>query len=189
LYQHKSTHNNVTTRQLTWVPGVDWSRAALNERQMWPKCKDGRTGTNAFPYINAFSLQVPDGALSEQFPVDVELPDTCCIADDGWHVWTVVGGSQFRDRGIWIYSAGREELECSRRGRARVGVLVVGGSCALGQGRNVQEYVHGGWSSSRDSDGMETRDIYKAVERKGRKDAGGFKGIRWDWMDGNLRLN
>jgi len=61
-------------------------------------CKYGRTGTNAFPYINAFSLQVPDGALSEQFPVDVELPDTRCIADDSGHDRTIVRGIQFRER-------------------------------------------------------------------------------------------
>ncbi len=54
-----------------------------------------RTGTDAFPNINASSFRVPDAALREQIPVDVELPDTRCIADDGRHVRTIVRGSQF----------------------------------------------------------------------------------------------
>ena len=46
-----------------------------------------RTGTNALPYINTPSFWVPDATLREQVPVDVELPDTRCVADDSWHSW------------------------------------------------------------------------------------------------------
>jgi hypothetical protein len=82
--------------RLTCVPGVDWSVVALGERgarraKRW--CR--RTSTDAFPNINASSFRVPDAALREQIPVDVELPDTRCIADDGRHVRTIVRGSQF----------------------------------------------------------------------------------------------
>ena len=45
-----------------------------------------RTGTNAFPYINTSSFRVPDATLGVHVPVDVELPDTRCVADDSWHV-------------------------------------------------------------------------------------------------------
>lgn len=45
-----------------------------------------RTGTNALPYINAPSFWVPDATLGVQAPVDVELPDARCVADDSWHV-------------------------------------------------------------------------------------------------------
>lgn len=44
-----------------------------------------RTGTNALPYINTPSFWVPDTTLGEHVPVDVELPDPRCVADDGWH--------------------------------------------------------------------------------------------------------
>jgi len=50
----------------------------------------GRTGTNTFPDINTSSFRVPNAALREQIPVDVELPDTRSIADDGRHVCTIV---------------------------------------------------------------------------------------------------
>jgi hypothetical protein len=42
-------------------------------------------GANAFPYINTSSFRIPDATLGVQGPVDVELPNTCCIADDGRH--------------------------------------------------------------------------------------------------------
>jgi len=29
---------------------------------------------------------VPDATLGVQAPVDVELPDARCVADDSWHV-------------------------------------------------------------------------------------------------------
>ena len=45
-----------------------------------------RTGTNAFPDINTPSFRVPDATLGVHVPVDVELPDTRCVADDSWHV-------------------------------------------------------------------------------------------------------
>jgi hypothetical protein len=48
--------------------------------------KVGRTGTDAFPDINTLSFWVPDTALGEWVPVDVELPDTRCVADDSRHV-------------------------------------------------------------------------------------------------------
>ena len=44
-----------------------------------------RTGTNALPDIDTLSFRVPDATLGEHVPVDVELPDTRCIADDGRH--------------------------------------------------------------------------------------------------------
>ena len=57
----------------------------------------GRTGTNAFPDIDTSSFRVPDAALREHIPVDVELPDSGCITDDGRHVCTTmaVRGVQF----------------------------------------------------------------------------------------------
>ena len=64
----------------------------------------GRTGTDAFPYIDTSSFRVPDATLGVQGPVDVELPDTRCIADDSWHVvdsWNrfgLRGGSGCRTR-------------------------------------------------------------------------------------------
>jgi len=65
-------------------------------RAVWWLCsRRGLVGTDAFPNINASSFRVPDAALREQIPVDVELPDTRCIADDGRHVRTIVRGSQF----------------------------------------------------------------------------------------------
>jgi hypothetical protein len=85
------------------------------------ECEYGRTGTNAFPYVNAFSLQVPDGTLSEQFPVDVGLPNTRCIADDRRHVCTIVSGIQFRERGGYET---REEWSQSVREEAERAVLV-----------------------------------------------------------------
>jgi hypothetical protein len=63
-----------------------------------------RTGTDAFPYINTSSFRVPDATLGVQGPVDVELPDTRCVADDSWHVvdsWNgfdLGGGSGSRTR-------------------------------------------------------------------------------------------
>lgn len=45
-----------------------------------------RTGTNALPYIDTPSFWVPDATLGEQVPVDVELPDARCVADNSWHV-------------------------------------------------------------------------------------------------------
>jgi hypothetical protein len=65
-----------------------------------------RTGTNALPYINTPSFWVPDATLREQVPVDVDLPDTRCVADDGWHVvdsWMVFGLRE---------GSGGEETEC-----------------------------------------------------------------------------
>jgi hypothetical protein len=45
-----------------------------------------RTSTNALPYINTPSFWVPDATLGEQVPVDVELPDAGCVANNSWHV-------------------------------------------------------------------------------------------------------
>jgi hypothetical protein len=58
----------------------------------------GRTGTDAFPNINASSFRVPDAALGGHVPMDVELPDTRRVADDGRHVQWITGGG-FRGRG------------------------------------------------------------------------------------------
>lgn len=51
--------------------------------------REERTGTNALPYINTPSFWVPDATLREHAPLDVELPDACCVANDscghvGW---------------------------------------------------------------------------------------------------------
>lgn len=58
-----------------------------------------RTGTNALPYINTPSFWVPDATLREHVPVDVELPDARCVANnscghvvDGWMVIEGNGG-------------------------------------------------------------------------------------------------
>jgi hypothetical protein len=45
-----------------------------------------RTSTNTLPYIDTPSFWVPNAALGVQAPVNVELPDARCVADDGWHV-------------------------------------------------------------------------------------------------------
>ena len=53
-----------------------------------------RTGTNALPYINSPSFRVPDATLGEEVPIDVELPDARCVANDSWHVvdsWIAIG--------------------------------------------------------------------------------------------------
>jgi hypothetical protein len=46
-----------------------------------------RTGTNTLPNVNTSSFWVPDATLGEWLPIDVELPDARCVADDSsWHV-------------------------------------------------------------------------------------------------------
>lgn len=44
-----------------------------------------RTGTNALIDIHTSSFRVPNATLREKVPVDVELPDTRCVANDGRH--------------------------------------------------------------------------------------------------------
>jgi hypothetical protein len=44
-----------------------------------------RTGTNALIDIHTSSFRVPNATLREKVPVDVEFPDTRCIADDSRH--------------------------------------------------------------------------------------------------------
>jgi hypothetical protein len=58
-----------------------------NERGVWVAVnRQRRTGTDALPYINTPSFGVPDATLGVDVPVDVELPDTRCVADDSGHV-------------------------------------------------------------------------------------------------------
>jgi hypothetical protein len=90
-----------------------------------------RTGTNALPYINTPSFWVPDATLGVQAPVDVELPDARCVADDSWHSWMVVG---------------LEEWSGGMKAERVVGDMV------YWQGREVH-----GVSSSRDGDGKENK--------------------------------
>jgi len=53
----------------------------------WLRSRSGLVGTNALPYINTSSFWVPNATLGEHLPVDVELPDARCVADDSsWHV-------------------------------------------------------------------------------------------------------
>ncbi len=47
--------------------------------------KGGHTGTNALIDIHAPSFRVPYATLGEEIPLNVELPDTRCVADNGRH--------------------------------------------------------------------------------------------------------
>jgi hypothetical protein len=75
------------------TPGAMLDDGNLSPRDISPICsirwlgsRSRMVGTNAFPYINTPSFRVPDAALGEQVPIDVELPNARRVADDGWHV-------------------------------------------------------------------------------------------------------
>lgn len=72
-------YGNLSPRDVAPIRAIWWLRS---------RCR--MVGTNAFPDIYASSFRVPDAALREHVPVDVELPDTRCITDDGGHVYTIV---------------------------------------------------------------------------------------------------
>jgi hypothetical protein len=55
-------------------------------RAVWGlSARSGLVGTNALIDIHTSSFRVPNATLREKVPVDVEFPDTRCIADDSRH--------------------------------------------------------------------------------------------------------
>lgn len=88
-----------------------------------------------------------------QAPVDVELPDARCVADDSWHSWMVVG---------------LEEWSGGMKAERVVGDMV------YWQGREVHGgVVESGWR-------WEGKQAIFIRQRNGRagKDAGKVKGLR-----------
>jgi hypothetical protein len=65
---------NLSARDIAPIHGV-WRLSA----------RSGLVGTSALINIYASSFRVPNATLREKVPVDVELPDTRSVADDGRH--------------------------------------------------------------------------------------------------------
>jgi len=55
-------------------------------RDVWRlSARSGMMGTNALIDIHTPSFRVPNATLREKVPLDVEFPDTRCVADDCRH--------------------------------------------------------------------------------------------------------
>lgn len=71
---------------------MSYERNQLSARDIAPihavwrlRARGRLVGTNALIDIHTSSFRVPNATLREKVPVDVELPDTRCVADDGRH--------------------------------------------------------------------------------------------------------
>jgi hypothetical protein len=64
----------LSARDIAPKPAV-WRRSA----RCGPVC------LNALIDVHTSSFRVPNATLREKVPVNVELPDTRCVADDGRH--------------------------------------------------------------------------------------------------------
>lgn len=73
-YERRYQNQELSARDISPIRAV-WRLSARN----------GLVGTNALIDIYTSSFRVPNTTLREKLPVDVELPDTRCVANDGRH--------------------------------------------------------------------------------------------------------
>jgi len=69
---------------LTSLPGVESSDAKVRQNPLF--IGKSPTVSNTLPDVDATPSRIPDSTLAVQWPVNIELPNSCGVGDHGHRI-------------------------------------------------------------------------------------------------------